>query len=330
MRSIFRQDAVKVLLYLFGAVALGYALLPWIERLGSALQEIVAGKQTNYALRQLSDWSQRTTWVGIFRSSIVFSALLLLPALLGHLGGQPERYFVNKRPWQLFLAAHRREFADGKQMGWWRFLRHGLFAAAIVCVLLLLLTVIVQRAGPLTSPVAAGSGLVGSLAVMILTVVLGEWLLRGILLGIFLRSFRPPIAIVCVAFVGSLGYFFQTPVNWVDPQDISYEAIAPMMVAMLHHAMEPQRLLGIFLPLLVWGILLGVVRYRTGSVAGSIGCQAGLCLYLVLSVWGAHAPIAIGAMVKDAPLLLLGLIGFVVALIVGFFGMNPRQPHEEW
>ena len=98
-----RNDAVKVLLYLLGAVLLGMLMLPVLHSLGSAVREITHEKLTNFLLLGFSRFSESATLVEFFRCSVAVSALILLPSLLKGLTTKSASMPVQRRPWQLLL-----------------------------------------------------------------------------------------------------------------------------------------------------------------------------------------------------------------------------------
>lgn len=329
MRSFFRHDAVKVLLYLCGTVVMAYLLTPWLDRFASALQEIAGGKQTNFFLRTVAEWSGQATLVDSFRCSLCLSALALLPILVVYLGGAVP-YSLQSRPWQLFISAQQKTPSGQTCRPVDGLFFRSFFVACLVALIAFALAMILLHSADfshLVWPLSWPQWCMPLLIALVAAVVL-EWLLRGVLLGIFLRTFSAPVAIVLVAFLGALGYFLHAPPTWVDPSEVTTQSSGQVVIALLHYAMEPQRLVGIFVPWIVAGMFLGVIRYRTRSLAWPMGWQVGwsCCSAMVVTLGIAPSPVVtLNPSISLQSLVLLGALASCVILVSW---LSPRVAHE--
>jgi membrane protease YdiL (CAAX protease family) len=271
-----RNDAVKVLLYLLGAVLLGMLMLPVLHSLGSAAREITHEKLTNFLLLGFSRFSESATLVEFFRCSVAVSALILLPSLLKGLTTKSASMPVQRRPWQLLLfptdtasslrgglRANPRKVRD--------FLTGFLLAAAF------LVTAIgfAMHGGSLSGKTAIDwSQLATSCLWALLVALITEILLRGILLGFLLRSLPAFTAVFLVALLGAVAHDWQRPITWVDPPVVGLDAGWLVLKAMFAQAADMQGLCGSFIPVLVFGMVLGFARQRSASLYASCGLHA--------------------------------------------------------
>lgn len=331
MRCMLRSDAVNVLLYLLATAVLACALLPWIDRFASAMASIALGKQTNFLLRASSSWALRASMVDSLRVALLVAGVLLLPALFAFLGRGRLRYRVQKRPWRLLLRARSQSSLVSPQT----VLKMGFFTAALLAFLFAASTVVVcllvtqwVHLVALVWPDAVPGMWSPVLKAVALALVI-EVILRGVLLGVFMRAMAVPMAIVLTAWIGCLGYFLDLPPHWVDPLDISWDSAGPVLLSLLQHAMEPQRLICEFIPLLMAGVLLGQARYRSGSLALPLGVHAGLAAVLAVPALPPVLMVLPMVGVNATPLILAITLLLLFALGI-FVSRSSPKVYESW
>lgn len=271
-----RNDAVKVLLFLIGSVLLGMLMLPALHALGSAAREITHEKLTNFLLLGFSSFSGSATLVDIFRYSVAGSALILLPFLLKGLTTKFVSMPIQRRPWQLLLfptdtaSSLRGGLRTNPQKGR-DFLTGFLLATAFLVIAI--------------GFAMYGGSLVGRTTIdwtrmrtsciwALLIAIITEILLRGILLGVLLRSFSTFTAIFLVALLGAVAHAWQHPIIWVDPPVVGMDAGWHVSKAIFMQAADARRICGWFIPVLVFGMVLGSARQRSASLYTSCGLHA--------------------------------------------------------
>jgi membrane protease YdiL (CAAX protease family) len=113
--------------------------------------------------------------------------------------------------------------------------------------------------------------------------ILSEWLFRGVLLGILLRSLRPGLAILGISLLYACLHFLfpMDRLHISDPgnADAGFRFILKMAT---HLASYLGDALG-FITLIFSGLILSYTRYRTASLSLSIGLQTGWLFVLFLS-----------------------------------------------
>jgi uncharacterized protein len=100
-----------------------------------------------------------------------------------------------------------------------------------------------------------------------------ETFLRGAMLTAIKRESGAGVAIALTSLVYAAVHFFGR--YRVRPADVDAGSGVDMLTHILGVFAEPQRILDAFLCLLAVGVLLGMVRVRTGNIAAPIGLHAG-------------------------------------------------------
>jgi membrane protease YdiL (CAAX protease family) len=100
-----------------------------------------------------------------------------------------------------------------------------------------------------------------------------ETFLRGAMLTAIKRESGARVAIVLTAVVYAATHFFGR--YRVAPADVHAGSGIDMLTHILGVFAQPYRILDVFLCLLAVGVLLGMVRVRTGNIAAPIGLHAG-------------------------------------------------------
>ena len=271
-----RNDAVKVLLFLIGSVLLGMLMLPALHALGSAAREITHEKLTNFLLLGFSRFLESATLVDLFRYSVAASALILLPFLIKGLTTKFVSMPVQRRPWQLLLfptdtaSSLRGGLRTNPQKG-----RDFLTGFLLATAFLVIAIGIGMYGGSLVGTTTIDWTRMATYCLWALLIaVLTEILLRGILLGILLRSFPTFTAIFLVALLGAVAHAWQHQIIWVEPAVVSMDAGWHVLKAIIMQASDVRRICGWFIPVLVFGMVLGLARQRSASLYASCGLNA--------------------------------------------------------
>ncbi|MFZ4774891.1 MAG: CPBP family intramembrane glutamic endopeptidase [Terrimicrobiaceae bacterium] len=123
-------------------------------------------------------------------------------------------------------------------------------------------------------PVAGGLRILGTASVV---AILEEFLFRGVLLGLCLRSMRPAAAVLLSASIFAIVHFLKVAKSASEPAVTWLSGFAQLPQAF--SSAPPWPLLGWgLLALLIAGILLAIVTLRTRSLFLAIGIHAGWIL----------------------------------------------------
>jgi membrane protease YdiL (CAAX protease family) len=278
VRRLYIHDGIKTLLAMLGALAAALLCLPVSYRLANALVEITADKQTNAVLHYLSNFFQTATLIDLFRVNFLFFLAVACLLLFARLRKSLGLINLHKRPWSLFIPAHDcGEGGDYKLRKNPLAFYHGIAGLLLSIGFIFLVVWYFYRGSWQSVAMPAPVLLVlGKIILALLIVVLMELMLRGVLLGIWLRNSSPFSAILFVALIGAAGSFLQTPSAWVDPQQVNLSTGLTVMKAMFFYGITEKVWWGNFIPTFTIGVLLGLARYRTSSLWLSWGLHMGI------------------------------------------------------
>ncbi len=283
--------------------ALGVA--PVVYQAGKALAEVSRGRATNRFLDGFADWARQAGFHDVFVP--VFAGLAMLAVVVLHewTGGRATRVIAIRG-------------SGGVPGAGWR-----LFAAVAAAAAGLLAGGVVLLAGG--AGVAEDGGL-ARLAVALAGAVgaafLTEWFFRGVLFG-QLERVMPGLAVAgvtAVAFAGMRlllwppvdGFEFECPESW----RLGWEMCGLLAARLL----EPGCFVAVVLPVFGWGLLLGLVRLRTGGIRTPFCLHAGwLCVDRMF---------AMGAGFTATQLAWVCWCALAAAVMVWVW-MNRRQSHGD-
>ena len=289
VRRLYFHDGTKTLQAIFGALVAAILCLPISLRLARALVEITAGKQTNRVLSVVSDFFQKATLPDVFRLNFILFLIVTCLFLFARLRKSLGLISVHKRPWSLFIHANdyvhmRRDPLRKNPIAF----RHAIAGFLLSCVLVILVAWYFYR-GSLFDGQTAGSlvPILWKICGALFAALMIEIVLRGVLLGIWLRHASPLVAIIFVALIGSLHCFLQSPANWIDPQEVNLTTGFSIVKAMFLHGLSEKEPWTNFIPIFSMGMVLGLARYRSSSLWLSCGLHLGVSMCGVL--WSFHA-----------------------------------------
>lgn len=291
MIRLFNSDVTKILAYLVSCFLLAALTAPWIYNAGMFLSEVTAHGTENTALDWLGTKAGDADFTTFFKRTLLLSAVLLLIPLLLSLRLSQRPASLRNSPWSLYLPPRAIAGAQGQPLrnpplGWLQLLTGFLLAGGIFFAMGLLLISLgwfrweedinwaydIQR----SIPAAAGASL------------LEEFIFRGALLGIFLRTFRPFWAILLLSLLfaglhflqpgGDLAVFDRSiplaeGATYINPEGslAGFELLRLVGLRFL----DPLPIVHEFITLTAIGLILGYTRYATASLWLPIGLHAG-------------------------------------------------------
>ena len=276
MRKLLFNDVSKLLLFLLATFLLAALLVPQVYNLGQFTAEVTLRKSVNPLVDYLGTHARKADYARFFNRSLYLAALILLPFLLFSLGAKRTKART-RGPWSFALPA--RSIAPSRGQPLVRpphpfrqiiggFLMGSIFLLAAGA--LALLTGFFQWKGLAVAP-----ALPGAMTTAAVVAVLEEFIFRGIILGIFIRTFRPSIAIVLVAFLFGVLHFVRPPEGVIVPNPEGAFAGFAFLELTAQRLLDGHLILQQFAPLFLVGVLLGVTRYLTSSLWLPIGLHAG-------------------------------------------------------
>lgn len=276
LRKILSNDVFKLLLFLVATFVLAALLVPHFYNIGQFAAEITTNKSINPIVDYLGTHARKADYARFFNRSLYLAALILLPFLLFSLGAKkavartrgpwsfalPARAIAPNRGQALLQPAHPiRQILGGFLMG-----AVFLLAAGALAILIGFF----QWKGLPIAP-----ALPGVFTTAAVVAVLEEFIFRGVILGIFLRTFRPSVAIVLVAFLFGALHFLRPPEGVTVANPESALAGFAFIELTASRLLNSHLLIQQFAPLFLVGVLLGLTRYLTSSLWLPIGLHAG-------------------------------------------------------
>ncbi len=283
MRTIISNDVTKLLVFLIAAFILAALLVPQVYNLGQLVAEITATKNVTPLIDYLGTQTRKADYSRYFNYSLYLAALILFPFLLLSLRARkaiatrqgpwsfalPARCIASNRGQALLSPPHPyRQILGGFAMGM-------VFLAAVGAAALLLN--LYTWAGH--SFLAA---IPGALTTAVVVALLEETIFRGIVLGIFLRTFRPSLAILFTALLFAALHFIPSSESLLVAHPEGLLSGFTFLELAVQRSLSPPLLLQQFAPLLLVGILLGTTRYLTSSLWLPIGLHTGWAFSFIL------------------------------------------------
>ncbi len=263
MKSLLRNDAFKIVVFLFATLTLGALLTAPIFW---AAKSIVAhGWLVDGPLDSIHGSLERAKLSRCFNRAMMAAALIFIyptirwlrsgrPKTAGPAAGNWLGLRRNPRRWQHLAIGFVVAAGSLLTMGW-VFTQVGFYKPN-------------PKADPLLSII--GAGLVAAFAVAFLE----EFFFRGALQALALRTMKTLPAILFVSAFFAVVHFLKPPADLVEPV-ITWAAGFWMIGQIFGQFAEPGFLLAEFATLFCVGWILSWVRMRTGSLMLGIGLHAG-------------------------------------------------------
>jgi membrane protease YdiL (CAAX protease family) len=281
VRAAALADVLKVILYVIASFVLAAAISPYLYEIGKGFANVALSKNTADKVTWLADKADKADFATYFKRSLFLSALVCLVPFFysldlrrdarkrrGHLGsvgfpphripsrmGQP----LKKLRWGIFHSFAGFCLATG----FFLFMAWFLFA----------LNWFEWNRQPSSGQLwrSFGQAIKPAIGVSIVE----ELFFRGALLGIFLRAFRPSIAIVSLSLIFAAIHFLTPPDHFSISDPRSTGAGFEMLTLIGQRFLQPQAILHSFVSLFLVGVILGVARFGTASLWLPIGLHTG-------------------------------------------------------
>jgi len=271
-------DVTKIGLYIISAFLLAALTSPWLYNAGKFLAEFTEGGSETGIIESIGDSARRADFPTYFKRALLISGvILMLPLVYALRMGNRVPPLANS-PWSVYLPRHTVAQAGGQPLrnpsSRWLQLLTGFFLAG---GLLFIMGLLLVSLGWFywEDPIEWGKALKKSVGPAISASLVEEFIFRGMLLGIFLRTFRPFWAITFLSIVFSALHFLQPPDELIISNPESNMAGFEMLRLLGLRFLDPIPLINEFSTLFVVGLILGFARYATASLWLPIGLHAG-------------------------------------------------------
>lgn len=292
VRRGLQSDVFKIFAYVAASLLFAALIAPWLYQLGKGFAEIYGEKTNSWPVKPLADAAARSDFPRYFNRAVMISAVMLLFPFLAwlRLGRAPGGF--RDTPWSLRLPDHAVMTKLGQPLrpnaqGWLQF-GTGFFIAA---GLLLFSGWVMIQSGCFVwrdAPVSARGvpnkfletidwmkAVKKALPAALVVSLIEEILFRGVLLGIFLRAMRAPLAIGLLSFLFAFVHFMAPPAGVIIPDPESAGAGFFLLGKIFARFADPGPMVSSFFVLSAVGVVLAFSRYRTASLWLPVGLHFG-------------------------------------------------------
>lgn len=281
MRKSALGDVAKVLAYVAGSFVLAALLAPPLYEIGKGFADVALKKDTADELTWLAKKAEKAEFALYFKRALMVSAVALLFPLIYSLRLRVDPRKLGDTPWSIYLPPETIAPAYGQPLqkarcGFLQMLTGFLLASGLFLAMtwfLFHLNWFQWRSIPTQEGVLYAVKRAATPAIM--ASLVEEILFRGALLGIFLRAFRPSVAIISLSILFAAVHFLQPPAGAQIADPTAFKAGFEMLRLIGLQFLQPQLLLYGFISLLVVGLILGYARYNTAALWLPIGLHAG-------------------------------------------------------
>lgn len=254
--------------WVLGSLVLAAVISPWIYQGGKHLAATAAAGDLHPLLEWLGAACGRAKFGRFFDRSMLISAVLLLPVLyrrIKHLRAEPGIVLVDPRArfsWSSGLLQVVIGFVIAGGILW----STGAILASMGAFI------------PKENQPSLGKFIQKALLPAAGASLVEEWLFRGILLGLWLRSAKTGTACLGSAMLFAFLHFIKLPMGMVIADPGHPLAGFELLGKVLLHFSDPLFFATDFASLLLVGLILAWARVRTGALWFSIGLHAGWIL----------------------------------------------------
>ena len=252
------------MLWVMLSLVVAAGLAPWLYQAGNHLARATAAGDLPAILEWLGAACGRAEFSRFFSRSLLLAALLTMPMLFWRI--------------RMVRAASAGRVDSCVRVGWGPALIQIAVGCVIAAGMLWALGLLLKGQGAfILKPNSLGFGkLMGKILVPALVVPpLEEWLIRGVLLGMWLKFARPLAACVGTSLFFAFIHFLKPPDGWVIADPASPLAGFELLGKVLLHFTNPQFFVTDFATLFLGGMILAWARVRTNALWFSIGLHAG-------------------------------------------------------
>ncbi len=311
------------MVWVLSSLLLAAILAPWVYQGGKALAAAAASQDLPGLLEWLGAACGKSKFARFYSRSLSFSALVFLP-------------FLYRRIRQLRVGDDHRKSTNALTP--WKSAPLQILTGILISAGLLLILVMVLRElrvytldpDPPRLPKFLAAVLIPTVAASLME----EWVFRGLLLGLWLKSSRPLMACVGTSLLFAFLHFLEPPVGFAILDPSAPTAGFQLLGRILFHFADPQFFVTDFATLFVVGMILAWARLRTGALWFSIGLHAGwvmvfkICNLLYVDTpdhplhpWGVGKNIRSGLL----PMITLGLTAVLCHFALRRFGTQRKS-----
>lgn len=262
MSAFFKNELTRLFLFTIFCLLVGAVLAPHVYHWAKGWAADNVDADLPSWLESVRRSIERSSFARVFKRCYMAAAIILLYPFICSLKkpGDPEQ----------IKAPLRTRMNPGVQ-GWKDVLMGFVYAVGYMGFLLLILLNVgwVEAA----ADASVGSAIVSALTPMVMASLIEEWLFRGVLFALLLRSLSPWKTIIGLSLFFAAVHFLKPHSSISEPIHgySGFELLGQIGVKFLHI----EQFLGIFLTLFAVGVVLAYARHRTGALWLGIGLHSG-------------------------------------------------------
>ncbi len=305
------------MLWVMLSLVLAGALAPWLYQAGKCLADSAATEDLPGVLEWLGAACGRAEFGRFFNRALLLSAVMTLPGLLWRI--------------QIVRSECVSKVISCAAVPW----RSAVIQIGVGCIIaagmLWGIGMFLEASGAFTpKPGAPGLGkLLGKIIVPAVVVSpLEEWMIRGVLLGMWLKFSKPVAACVGTSLFFAFVHFLKPPVGSVIADPASAMAGFELLGKVLFHFVNPRFFVTEFATLFFGGMILAWARVRTGGLWFAIGLHAGWIsgfkgFNLLYQAAASHHWGIVGTFSGPFPMVTLGLTAVICHFALRRFDVKP-------
>ena len=278
VKRFFQSDITKTLLFFILTITAAAITSPWLYNVGMFLAEVGEVRHLNRGLNWLATKAADNGFPAYYKMTLVICAMLLAGPFIMWMNLANKSSQPIPGPWRIKLPRRSLVHDSGQPLCHNPTAKLHLATGFLLTGGLLTLAVwLLLTLGwfSLDHPVEWAQAMRAALVSAAVLALVKEWLFRGMMLGIFLRSMRPAPAIVAVSLLYALIHLLlpNDTVHIANPDKA--DAGFRLLGLMCMQIMNLREFVFSLLSLTAVGLILGYARYRTASLWLPVGLHAG-------------------------------------------------------
>ena len=314
VKAFFKNELTRLFLFVVLCLILAAIFTPYVYAWG---KEFSSGDTGDGIMGSIKKSMARADLARYFNRALMGVAIILLYPFIRTLKSDNNRVDI-KSPLSTRI--------NPRFQGWKDMFMGFIYAMGYMCIFIM----VVYKLGwvKLDADASIGKTLTKAIAPAVGASLVEEWLFRGVLFALLLRSLSTRATIIGLSFFFALVHFlepYEGSPDIVDggASDAGFQLLAQIGERFLH----PEDFIGIFLTLFVVGVVLAYARAKTGYLWMSIGLHAGWVFTLrmfngLTDNTGIANPVLYGENIREGlfPLLIVCLTGVAV-----WFYLRPKK-----
>ena len=275
---LIHSDFSKVILFCTLTIIASAIASPWIYNVGMLLAEVGKSRALNPLLDWLANRCADATFASFYNYTLLGCAIILAGPFIMWCKLSNQSSLQPSKPWRIRLPTSANTRQNGQALcrnpkAKLHLVIGFLITGSLVSISIYLLEMIAWFSfiQPADYWGAIRSGLLSAIVITLVS----EWLFRGILMGIFIRTMRPAMAMVFISLFYAIIYSLLPTGNEIIANPDKADAGFRMIITIAENLLTPEKFTFSFMLLFSLGLVLAYARYRTASLWLPIGLHYG-------------------------------------------------------